>query len=289
MRTLLTVTCVVLLAAGCSPNDAGDGSGGATTAHGDASVAASSQRRGTTAEGEYRPELAVTVDLPQGEAPAVVVLVPGGGWSSADPTGLAPLAASLADAGLAVVTITYGTSGTGDYYPTPPDDVACGVAYAAAQVPGVPVVLLGHSAGAQLAALVGLVPSRGTDETCPSSPHQADAVVGLAGPYDVAATGGLAESLFGVGEDENPGMWDDGNPVVQAGERPEVPFLLVHGDADRVVPEDFTTSFADALTDAGHDVTLRILPGVDHSTVYGADVVGDLVQRWVETTVVEAS
>ena len=281
------ITACVLLMAAC-----GTGTDQAPAGPGTSGVdppATTSTRGQVTAEGEYRPQLPAIVDLPAADPSAVVVLVPGGGWSSADPTGLAPLAAHLTDAGLAVVTITYGTSSTGDRYPVPADDVACGVSYAAARVPGVPVVVLGHSAGAHLAALVGLVPERSSDDGCPSPSHPADGVVGLAGPYDVAATGGLAGSLFGVDQAEDPGLWDDGNPVLQAAERPELPFLLVHGDADDVVPVEFTTTFGDALTAAGHDVTVRILPTVDHSSVYAATVVGDMVARWVDVVVVSAS
>ena len=279
--------CALLLLAGCGTGADDEGSAAATS--GTDGPAAGPSRGELTAEGEYSPGMAASVDLPQGDPAAVVVLVPGGGWSSADPTGLAPLATTLSDAGLAVVTITYGTSGTGDHYPTPADDVACGVSYAAAQVPDVPVVVLGHSAGAHLAALVGLVPDRGSGDACPSPSHAADAVVGLAGPYDVAATGGLARSLFGVDQVEDPDLWEEGNPVLQAGGRPEVPFLLVHGDADDVVPVEFTSSFGDALEAAGHDVTIRILPAVDHSSVYAATVVGDAVVRWVERVVVGAA
>lgn len=234
----------------------------------------------TPGPGEYLPGLPASVDLPTGDPTVVVVLVPGGGWSSADPAGLAPLAAHLTDNGLAVVTITYGTSGTDAYYPRPVDDVACAVAYAAEQVPDVPVVLVGHSAGAQLVALAGLVPDR-DDVSCPYPPYPADAVVGLAGPYDVTQTGGLAENLFGVPESEDPELWRDGNPLTWTAERPEVPFLLVHGEDDRDVSMQFTDTFAAALTDGGHDVTVEKLPGVTHMSVFTPEVVGDLLVAWI--------
>ncbi len=234
----------------------------------------------TPGPGEYLPGLPASVGLPTGDPTAVVVLVPGGGWSSADRAGLAPLAAHLTDNGLAVVTITYGTSGTDAYYPRPVDDVACAVAYAAEQVPDVPVVLVGHSAGAQLVALAGLVPDR-DDVTCPYPPYPADAVVGLAGPYDVTQTGGLAENLFGVPESEDPELWRDGNPLTWTAERPEVPFLLVHGEDDRDVAMQFTDDFTTALTEGGHDVTVEKFPGVTHLSVFTPEVVGDLLVAWI--------
>ncbi len=239
----------------------------------------------TPAPGVYLPGLPASIDLPEGEPSAVVVLVPGGSWTTADPTGFAPLAAHLAASGYAVVTITYGTSSTGAVYPRPVDDVACAVGYAAEQVPDVPVVLLGHAAGAQLAALVGLAPDR-EDATCPYQPRAADAVVGLAGPYDVAMAGAVAENLFAVSLSQDEDLWREGNPLTWAGERPEVPYLLVHGEDDDVVPMFFTDGFADALADGGHEVTVERVPGADHLTIFTPEVVGDLVADWIGRTLV---
>lgn len=231
--------------------------------------------------GEYRAGLAASVDLPAAAPRAAVVLVPGGGWRSADPLGLQPLSERLVTEGFGVVTITYRTAGTGAVYPAPADDVACAVAFAAEQMPGVPVVAVGHSAGAHLAALVALAPERGN--ACPYPTHPADGVVGLAGPYDVAATYGLAGVLFGAPLDQEPELWADGNPLTWAAERPEVPFLLVHGDQDQVVPVSFSTGLATALEATGHDVSVQVLPGVDHVEVVDPTVIGDVVVDWLTT------
>lgn len=255
---------------------------GQDTPDDDADGAASGSPQGSASPGpgEYLPGLAATVDRPPGAPTAVVVLVPGGSWRSADPNALGPLAAHLVEGDLAVVTITYGTSGTGAYYPRPADDVACAVGFAAQEVPDVPVVLAGHSAGGQLVALVGLRPDR-DDATCPYPTHSADAVVGLAGPYDVSDTDGFAQNLFGASVAEDPAAWRDGNPVTWASERPEVPYLLVHGEADRDVPMSFTDDFAATLTDGGHDVTVERLPDVTHVSLVTPEVVGDFLVDWV--------
>lgn len=236
---------------------------------------------------EYRPGRAASTDLPAGDARAVVVLVPGGGWSTADPGGLAPLADALVADGLAVVTVTYGTSSTGSAYPEPADDVVCAVSYAATEVPDVPVVVVGHSAGAHLALLAALAPERAiTGEPCPHPAHPADGVVGLAGPYDVTRTGGMARDLFGESESAAPEAWTDGNPVTWAAERPDLPVLLVHGEADDVVPTWFTTDLAADLEATGHDVRTALLPEVDHMQVIRPEVVGELVAGWVDEAVV---
>lgn len=235
------------------------------------------------APGEYLAGLPATVEVPEVPPAAVVVLVPGGGWATADPSALAPLGEHLRSAGLATVTITYGTSSTGQSWPVPADDVRCAVAFAAEQVPDVPVVLAGHSAGAHLAAVAGLAPA-GENASCPYADRAADGVVGLAGPYDVSATGGLAGNLFGVPEPEAPQLWAEGNPLLLAGQRPEVPFLLLQGDADRLVGEEFARGFEAALVEGGHPVDVTILEGATHSGILRADLSGDVVAGWVLET-----
>lgn len=235
---------------------------------------------------QVRPGVTATVVAPRGgAADVVVVLVPGGGWVSADPSGLAPLAAYLADRGATVVSITYRTSADRVYFPEPVQDVGCGVAFAAAQVPAasdgdVALAVVGHSAGAQLAAVAALDPALASGRDCPFLRRDADLLVGLAGPYDVVAAAGQAQLLFGP-ESTDPAQWDAGNPLELAANRPEMPVLLVHGGADDLVPVAFSQAFADALTAGGHDVVLDEVDGVDHTTVYGADVAGPIIAEWL--------
>lgn len=238
---------------------------------------------GTPAAGEYLPGLSATLALPDGDPPAVFLLVPGGGFTAADPTGFRPLGRDLATRGFAAVTITYGHQGTQTFYPRPVEQVACAVAFAAAKAPGVPVVVVGHSAGANLAMLAGLQPLR-TDVTCPYEPHAADAIVGLAGPYDVHSTS-IGEHLFGVPHEDDPEAWRDGNPLTWAGERPEVPVLLVHGDVDELVPESFTQDMAAALESSGHTVVAEYPHGARHNDVFRSEwLLEDLVD-WTEDVV----
>lgn len=268
MATLATVPALAALLVGCLP----DGVAPTTPAV-----------PGTLAPGEYLPGLPATVAEPPDDPAAVLVLVPGGGWRSANPEGFVALGASLTRAGYAAVTVTYGTDADGAHHPVPADQIACAVAFAAQAVPDVPVVLVGHSAGGQLAALVGLRPHRPgpSPVDCPYPPSAARAVVGLAGPYDVTGNG-LAERLFGVPESTDPELWADGNPMTWVEQRPHVPFLLVHGDADAEVPQSFTDEFADALADAGHEVEVEVLPDATHVGVIRDDEVLDTLVGWLE-------
>lgn len=242
---------------------------------------ATSFARGTgdVVAGEFLPGLPVAIAVPDAPA-ALLVLVPGGGWARSDPAGMTALGTDLASRGLAAVTITYGTADAGAYYPENLHDVTCGIAYAAQQVPDVPVVVVGHSAGAHLAALAGLDPSHPDDAGCPYPARAADAVVGLAGPYNTQAS--VPRAL--LGPHPAPGAVADSDPAHLVRERPDLPFLLVHGDADSVVPPWSSTDFRIRLERGGHLVTVRRLHGVSHGGVIAPEHVGEVIDAWVRTT-----
>lgn len=214
----------------------------------------------------------------------LVVLVPGGGWVAADPSGLVPLAEALAANGAVVATISYRTASDEAYFPTPAHDVACGISAArvAADEAGFSpseVVAVGHSAGAHLAAVVALRPAEfGGD--CRHPGVAPDRLVGLAGPYDVTRARGPAIQLFGP-DNADPAGWSEGNPVEHAANRSDMDVLLAHGAADDVVPIVFTEQFAEALIAGGHEVDVRYPSGIDHHTVYSSAHAAPLITQWL--------
>jgi acetyl esterase/lipase len=215
---------------------------------------------------------------------AIVVLVPGGGWYSADPGGLVPLAEELAAAGFVAATTTYRAAVDGERFPVPVEDVLCAAASAVEQAREsgrtAPLVLVGHSAGAHLAALAALRPDLAAKE-CPHPAVEPDAVVGLAGAYDVRGIERLAVNLFGVPEQDDRELWHEGDVLAWVDERRSLPVLLVHGDADDVVPVAMSRELAAALSAADHPVQLEVLPGVDHNRVYQVDVVAPVLVAWL--------
>jgi acetyl esterase/lipase len=246
----------LLSACGSSTDDADDGS--ASPSH--------SYSAGPVSH-EYRPGLAAFPHLPQGVTSApVVVMIPGGGWQTADPTGLEPLAAALAKQGVVAMPVVIRA-------------VADGVATAReAGIEPTRAVLLGHSSGAHLSALATLDPKDFTP-SCDDPVVAPDALVGLAGPYDIRNFSDAAAGLFA--DDATDATWDAANPVLLAGQRPEVPVLLLHGGADELVEPQFSTDFADALRTGGHPVTLDVIPGVNHGEVYSAEVAAPPVADWL--------
>jgi acetyl esterase/lipase len=244
----------------------------------------------TTASEDYAPGLAADVHVPHrsvaGDAVPVVVLVPGGAWMTADRTGLDPLARELAEQGMFVVNATYRAASDGVEFPAPVADIACAVGFAVARAettglgPG-PVVLVGHSSGAHLAALAALRDDHHRRADCAHPAATIDGYVGLAGVYDVSQAAEAAEPLFGVGPGDDPQRWAAGNPLEWVDARPSLPVLLAHGDADDLVPTFFTRRFADALRAAGHPVTVVIVPNADHHDLYDASVVAVPITRWI--------
>ena len=237
-----------------------------------------------TASDSYRAEQSADPHIPTGVTSApVVVMIPGGSWQSADPAGLAPLAEALADRGVVAVPVTIRAAQDGVVHPTPVEDVLCALAHGAAVATEAGIrptrlVLLGHSSGAHLSAVATLAPDR-YDPTCEDPVVRPDALVGLAGPYDIRDFADAAAALFAPAADA--AERDAANPVLLAGHRPEVPVLLLHGEADEVVPASFSTDFGTALQDGGHPTTVTVLPEDDHASIYSAQTAAAPVADWL--------
>jgi acetyl esterase/lipase len=218
----------------------------------------------------------------------VVLLVPGGGWQTADRSGLAPLAADLAEAGFVAVSASYRAGADGATFPVPVQDVLCasGFAVEAARSAGVdpePVVALGHSAGGHLAAVAALEGDQLAGQ-CPYQEPPIDGLIGLAGVYDATAFEFALVDFFGGDPTERPEAWRQGDPVrlVDSGSVPQgLQVLVLHGDADADVPLEQSQSFESSLTGAGIPVRLDVIPGATHQTIYSADVAAPIAVAWI--------
>lgn len=239
---------------------------------------------GTTEE--YRDGLEAEVFEPAEPVGApVVLLIPGGGWVDSDRTGLAPLAAALADRGAVVVNATYRAAGAGGDLASMVGDVRCATRFAArraAEISGEsgPIVAIGHSAGAHLVALSALA-GDAFAPSCPDPEVELAGFAGLAGPYDVSLIPEVAQPLFGATLTEDPALWRSGNPLTYASAAPDVAILLVHGSADELVGVEFTEQFADALRAGGHTVVTRIVDGATHLSIFEPEQSADLIADWL--------
>ncbi|MCC4618822.1 alpha/beta hydrolase [Xanthomonas cassavae CFBP 4642] len=120
------------------------------------------------------------------------------------------------------------------------------------------LAVMGHSAGAHMAVLLG------TDarwlHAQDLKPRQLCGVVGLAGPYDfLPMTDPELVEIFG----DAPAAQRQSQPVEYVG-GDEPPMLLLHGDADRVVELENSSSLQKALHRKGGVAEMKVYPGMGH-------------------------
>jgi dipeptidyl aminopeptidase/acylaminoacyl peptidase len=106
----------------------------------------------------------------------------------------------------------------------------------------------------------------------------------MAGPYELAEVESLVVALFDAARDADPARWDRADPIRRGAERPDLDVLLLHGASDDAVAPEASAELATALREGGHDVTLTLLPGVDHDEIYAAATAAPLITDWITRT-----
>ncbi|OYU36376.1 alpha/beta hydrolase [Novosphingobium sp. PASSN1] len=207
-------------------------------------------------------EMIVPADSAARKGPLpIVVFIHGGGWRSGDPHDYRFIARALAPEGYAVVLAGYRLYPKARYPGMLEDGAAAlrWVANNAAAYGGDPqrIVLMGHSAGAYNAVMLGLdqrwLAARGL------SANALRGVVGLAGPYDFYPFDSAATKLS-FGKAPNP---EETQPVAHA-RAGGPPLLLVHGTADTRVRPRNSVGLARTMTRAGAPTQAVLLDGVTH-------------------------
>ncbi|MET1162401.1 MAG: alpha/beta hydrolase [Pseudoxanthomonas sp.] len=205
--------------------------------------------------------LALDVYRPRGsaKATAVIVFFYGGNWKSGAKADYRFVGQRLAGMGILAIVADYRTFPR-TTFPGFVEDGAGAVAWGkqhAAAFGGDPdrLYVAGHSAGAQIAALIG------TDGRYLAAhamrPQGLAGVIGLSGPYDFVINGGY-EEVFGPRK-----QWADAQAVnFVNGDEP--PFLLIHGTGDKVVEAEDSRELADKLRRAGARAELVLLPDAGH-------------------------
>ena len=211
----------------------------------------------------YDRQRNLSLDLYRPVAPAngpmpVVVFFYGGSWRNGERGQYRFVGQRLAEAGALAIVADYRTFPRA-VFPGFVEDAAAAVAWArahAAEHGGDPqrLYIAGHSAGAQIAALVGvdaryLAPHGMT-------PRDLAGVIGLSGPYDFEIAG--YEDVFGP-----EAQWPQAQPI-RFVDGDEPPFLLVHGTGDRVVEAKDSQEMADELRRVGVRAELLWLPDAGH-------------------------
>ena len=199
--------------------------------------------------------------LPADEARSVVVVIHGGFWRELRTAEITvPESEDLAARGFAVLNLEYrrvsDSEGAGDGgWPATGEDIVAGIrALHGTKVSGLPVVLLGHSAGGQLAAwaaghveVAGVVSQAG--------------VLALTESARLGIGDGAAVNFLGATPDEAPALYDQVDPLKNVPLR--VPLVALHSGLDKVVPSAMSELYVKAATAAGADARLIQVEG-DH-------------------------
>lgn len=200
------------------------------------------------------------------DAGPVVVFFYGRGWREGQRADFEFVAAGLTRAGIAVVIPDYRAYPEASF-PAFVEDGASVLGWAAENFPGVasgerPLFVMGHSAGAHIAALLAL-DERYLDAV-PNPPPALAGFIGLSGPYDfLPLEPGYLERVFPAETRARSQPID----FVSA-DAPRT--LLVHGTDDGTALAEHSRRLAERLEEAGVPVTLRLYDGVAHVRVVAA-------------------
>jgi acetyl esterase/lipase len=232
----------------------------------------------------YRP---LVIDLylpPKGKAAPkpLILYIHGGGWvggnmrQSAVIADFPALLASLAAEGFVVASLEYRLSGEAPF-PAQVQDARAAIRFLKANaakygIDPARVALFGGSAGGHLTALMAL--SCG-DTSLDVKPEAADSecvqgAVTWYGVFDFAkmlarpGDHGPENRLLGCGTACTPEQIRRVSPVAYIDAK-DPPFLLIHGEADKVVAVEQSRLAEAAMRAAGEPVEAIYLPGIDHS------------------------
>ncbi len=180
----------------------------------------------------------------------VLVFVHGGGWTEGDK---APL--PVVPPGFLVVSINYRMY-PDHRFPAMIEDLKCAIRFLRLHarrynLDPERIALLGHSAGGHLAALAGLSDERAGWDVGPYLEHSSrvQAVVALSAPTDLRRSfpDWVTELKAGVFGEQH---LESSSPVTHA-RKEAPPFLIVHGEADAVVPVEQAQLLYEALVNTG--------------------------------------
>ena len=194
---------------------------------------------------------------------SAVLLIHGGSWMNGDKTAMAALGRWLARNNFVAFSIDYRLFDGKSKNPWPAqlDDAQRAVRWIRANaakyhVDPAHIGAFGHSAGAQMAALLGEIDTRdNSDPVLAAYSSKVQAVVDVSGPTDFTTHGdsdgdGFLSAFFGGDYAHHPTVWQDASPVFHVS-RNVSPFLILHGTHDESVPMAQAQELADKLKQAG--------------------------------------
>ncbi len=192
----------------------------------------------TVAYGPH-PDNVGDIRRPAGEAAGLVILIHGGLWRQQyERDSTETLAVDLTARGYLTWNIEYRRGREG--WPGSGQDVVTAIDFIVREMPGMPVVIVGHSAGGHLSLWAAA-----------RRPDEIGLLVGLAPITDLAALAGAGA----VGSRDAKRLLESGAPATVdaiAGKT-----ILVHGEEDEIVPVSHSTRLSTGSR-------VEVVPGMDH-------------------------
>lgn len=230
-------------------------------------------------------------ELPDEPMP-VIIYIHGGGWSSGDKAGVGGREwnSYFAKNGYFVVNINYRLRGEA-IFPAQIHDCKAAVRWLRANhvnyhIHPEKIGVWGHSAGGHLSAL--LATSIGNDELegesrHPHYPTHINCVVTVSAPIDILKMGGWhdlenSHEAKLIGEktvQENADLAQKTNPIPYINDKSKnIPFLIIHGEDDKIVPVSQARLIYDNLPNAA----LLTVKGADHGMEGGNITITTLLE-----------
>jgi acetyl esterase/lipase len=175
-----------------------------------------------------------------------VILIHGGGWTSFDKSTMRPLAQFLALAGFVEVPVDYRLfHDVSTRWPAQLDDVQRAVRWLRANASKYNVEpnhigAYGHSSGAQLALLLGMVDTRdNSDPALAKYSSKVQAVVDTSEPINFTVHqdddgAKFFDEFLGGDYNTHPEIWRDASPIFHVS-KSNSPNLIIHGTQDEMV------------------------------------------------------
>ena len=204
-------------------------------------------------------------DLGKQTRPAII-LIHGGGWVGFDKSTMRGMGQFLARSGFVAFAVDYRLfQKDKNRWPAQLDDVQRAVRWIRSNaakygVDAAHIGAFGHSAGGQLACLLGMEDTRdNSDPKLAKFSSQVQAVVDVSGPTDFTTHTDPEEVAFltnflGGDPTKHPEIWRDASPAFRVS-KTTAPFLIFHGTKDDSVPIAQSQELYDKLKSAGVPVT----------------------------------